>query len=358
MAVSERPTFELEEFYWQSPDRLEITGKWRGIERTRLRDPVLMIAVAGKSRTLAALAPRSSAEPTMTGHRWRATFRYAEDPAHITGAELRVAPGVAVALPLPISLSSATRHRFGRQVLDVRSVEDEAGSVPARAEAEPSSDAVARARAKAARLQEEAARERTMHLEETRRLRQELDAARTSSARLSAELERYRDAHAAGIADIQRMADELRAMTESRDQLRAQMRLETEQLRKTQEGLERARRKEAEDVERLSDTVRAVRAAIERLALDHRATVRRLTENFDSALDRVEALAAESGDHADKARRELDDHAPHGTAAIVRDRLDVIAEQTRELTAISRALRRRAARVQASGDPGSGAKGW
>ena len=353
MTVTESPVFKLEEFSWQWPDRLEVTGQWRGIEPTRLRDPVLLIKVGGDARTLTAHVPRAP-ERALAGHRWRASFRYAEDPVRITGAELRASPGFAVALPPP----SATRRRFERLVLDVR-VEGEAALAAVRAEAEPTADAATIAAAsETSRLHDQVERGRrelieqqAAHAEDARKLRQELREERTRIEQLAREAERHEAAHAAAEADIVSMGHQLRAMKESRDQLDAESQLEAERLRHAQEELRRARSREAAEVERLSATVRTVRAAIERLTLDHRAVLRRLAEELDSALDRIESAAVESAGQAEIVRRALAGDAA-GLPPIVGKRLDAVAQQTGELAELARALRRRVARIEAPDDEG------
>ena len=89
--------FELERFTWTEPDRLEVTGRWTGLEGRRLGRPVLMLSIGDDQRRLTALPGghlRGSGE-------WRALFTFDGDPATITGAELEVGRRLVVELPAP-----------------------------------------------------------------------------------------------------------------------------------------------------------------------------------------------------------------------------------------------------------------
>ena len=90
-------SFELERFVWTEPDRLEVTGRWSGLEGRRLGRPVLTLSIGDDQRRLTALPG---------GHlrgagAWHAVFSYDGDPAAITGAELEVGRRLVVELPAP-----------------------------------------------------------------------------------------------------------------------------------------------------------------------------------------------------------------------------------------------------------------
>jgi DNA anti-recombination protein RmuC len=178
------------------------------------------------------------------------------------------------------------------------------------------------------------------------RVREQLDAAYASIAELAPELDRERDLRAALRDELEQARAELRTVTESRDQLHAWTQLELERLREQHEGLERVRRKEAADVERLSGTVRALRADMAHVVLQHRAAVDRLAAEVEAGLHELEAVASESCDHADVARRALESMGEPASST-VRDHLDVIATQVREVAGMAARLRRSVARARA-----------
>src|SRR3954454_5912221 len=90
-------SFELERFSWTEPDRLEVTGRWTGLEGRRLGRPVLTLAIGDERRRLTALPGghlRGSGD-------WRALFSYDGDPTAVTSAELEVGRRLVVDLPAP-----------------------------------------------------------------------------------------------------------------------------------------------------------------------------------------------------------------------------------------------------------------
>ena len=90
-------SFELERFAWTEPDRLEVTGRWTGLEGRRLGRPVLLLSIGDDQRRLTAL-PGGHLRGSEA---WRAVFSYDGDPAAITGAELEVGRRLVVELPAP-----------------------------------------------------------------------------------------------------------------------------------------------------------------------------------------------------------------------------------------------------------------
>src|SRR4051794_41738165 len=90
-------SFELERFSWTEPDRLEVTGRWTGLEGRRLGRPALTLTIGDERRRLTALP---GGHLRATGE-WRALFSYDGDPAEVTGAELEVGRRLVVDLPAP-----------------------------------------------------------------------------------------------------------------------------------------------------------------------------------------------------------------------------------------------------------------
>ena len=71
-------SFELERFAWSELGRLEVVGRWSGLEGRRLGRPALRLEAEGRRRRLAAL-PGGQLVPSGEGE-WRASFAYDGDP--------------------------------------------------------------------------------------------------------------------------------------------------------------------------------------------------------------------------------------------------------------------------------------
>lgn len=93
-------SFELERFEWTAPDRLEVTGRWRGVRGIRFLRPTLDVEADGERRHLLAVLDHKpwSAED---GDEWVAAFPWRGEQVDPTGAELAVTPNVIVTLPAP-----------------------------------------------------------------------------------------------------------------------------------------------------------------------------------------------------------------------------------------------------------------
>jgi hypothetical protein len=98
--VSEQVVFEVDRFEWTEGDRLEVTGRWYGLRGHRFVRPVLTVeADDGSRRMLAVLDHKPWAADD--GEPWVAAFPWEGDPVAMAGAELAVAPSLAVDLPAP-----------------------------------------------------------------------------------------------------------------------------------------------------------------------------------------------------------------------------------------------------------------
>jgi FtsZ-binding cell division protein ZapB len=107
-AGSDTIAFELERFELTDEQRVEVVGRWFGVRGRRFVRPTL-IGVAGGAawRALAELEHKPWAAEE--GEPWTATFRL-DDGEDLDGAELAVAPDIAVDLP---ALRRAGRGRSG-----------------------------------------------------------------------------------------------------------------------------------------------------------------------------------------------------------------------------------------------------
>ena len=108
------PTFEVERFEFEPPDRLVVTGQWFGVRGRRFVRPTLSVIGVTGVRPLLALLEHKPWAP-LEGEWWVAAFPWDGGPLELEGAELAVAPDIAVTLPPPENLSAAPeRPRFAR----------------------------------------------------------------------------------------------------------------------------------------------------------------------------------------------------------------------------------------------------
>ena len=102
--------FELERFEWQAPDRLEIAGKFHGLQAPPAGDPVLVVSGGGAAHRLEAV-PEIVDGPPEDGKAWRAQFIWDEAPVGVDSAVLEVGPDIVVDLPPPGTERAVLRPR-------------------------------------------------------------------------------------------------------------------------------------------------------------------------------------------------------------------------------------------------------
>jgi hypothetical protein len=99
-AVPEGVAFEVERFEWTHDHRLELAGRWYGLRGHRFVRPALTVdAGDDRRRILADLEHKPWA--AQDGEEWIAAFPWEGAPVDLAGAELAVAPSLAVQLPPP-----------------------------------------------------------------------------------------------------------------------------------------------------------------------------------------------------------------------------------------------------------------
>jgi hypothetical protein len=302
------PTFELDRFAWAAPDRLELAGRFAGVDDPP-GDAVLVVRGLDWVQRLPSVP---DGEPPDETGRWRASFAWLEAPAAFDGATLELGDELAVELPAPRS----RRRAFHHEILEVRrqdgaaavtpepevddapappEVDDapappEVDDAPAPPEApEPEStlpDAAVRLRLQADLLAaHEEARQFKAALErandELTRARADLESARSAQ---DADAERFRE----GLASVRAAAEEtLTAERLSVEQARADARTA---IGEAEAGAER----------RVADAQAAAedaRATAERQAAEREAALSQLAE--------AEQRAAEGEERAAAAEREL-----------------------------------------------------
>jgi hypothetical protein len=191
----DRAVFELERFGWSSADRLEVRGRFVGLDEPLGSDVAIVLQGGdGPSRV-----PVVAEESTFDQRGWRAAFDW-DEAAPFEAATLLISADLFVELPEP----RARRRPFGRVVLDVQRIDAGDDQFPSD-EAEPAEPAE-RVRWQAGRL---AAQQEARELRaEAQRIAEELKRARTDleaeRSERSADAERFRE----GLAQVQAAAED------------------------------------------------------------------------------------------------------------------------------------------------------
>ena len=333
MATAEHPTLLLERFAWSAPDRLELVGRWSGLEIRSAHRAVLVAIVDGAERRIEALeGPRRF----VRGSRWSASFPWdPDDGLRVSEARLHMGEALVVDLPRP----STGPRRFGRPRLEARFQEPElkqsgeavsdAGSLAespldlhtrlvrvreeleeARALLEQAQDETAaarrlaeremeRRRSESVRMRDALSTAQSLAEEQfaTERrtitaLREELDAARSAldeerraMAALRPELEESRarlEAEREAIAELRAEVQDARSGWEAERQTTAELRAEVDESRA---GLEAERQ-----------TTAALRAELEESSQD--------ISTQAAAMAQLQRQLAESGDALSAERRQ------------------------------------------------------
>jgi hypothetical protein len=317
--------FELERFGWSEPGRLEVVGRWSGLEGRRLGRPVLTVEAGDRRRRLTALP---DGLPARSG-KWRATFACNDDPAAITAVVLEVGRRLVVDLPPPRKRARAKADPSLERLHEERLRREEADATLAERDAELVS---LREEADAALAEREADVERlTAELTEAR---ESLTGAEQERERLAAELERV-------TADLAIRGEELAA---AREQLKtaaveAEERLEAERSAATEvrEKLATAREEaentitaEAQETERLRAELEAAREETERTINEERAETARLREELATQPGEANGDEAEAAAKRmyERIARELE--RERAAARHLRRELDAVQAQTAE----------------------------
>jgi len=283
--------FELDRFEWTAPDRLEVSGRWFGVRGRRFVRPTLDVEGAGDQRRLLAVLDHKpwAAED---GQPWIAAFRWEGGEVELSGAELAVAPDIAVALASPDRATvPAGEPRFERD--DTPPPADPGPAANPLAEAMDTVDkafrdlrALETERDKAARERDTAVRERDTALAERDRARSDRTAARRDASTFKAELETVRHDLDAVRTQRDRALREFAAMRDERD---AALRNATE--------VTSLRAKVAES-EALRDELSTLRAELD-TARTEAAEAKVLRADLEAARADLDAARAAAGDSAE-----------------------------------------------------------
>jgi hypothetical protein len=295
-------TFELERFAWETPDQLELAGRFSGLADVRSDAPVLVVRGERETHRLSAVG-EALAWPPGDGEAWSAAFAWSEPPAPFAAAELDLGDGRHLELPEP----GARRPRFGRRVLEVVDVDVDvdadidaaaaplpAGAVSAAEAAEPPEPAPAAPTADAADSAVLVGLHADLVLarEESHAAAARAQLAEEELARARADLQAERARRA---DDGERFAQALAAVRETADDA-----LEAERLANAELGNDlRAAHADAQAAqERMAELESAGEQA--RAATDE---VRRVTEERNALQVRLEGASRQAAEAADDARR-------------------------------------------------------
>ena len=324
--------FELERFGWSEPGRLEVVGRWSGLEGRRLGRPVLTVEAAGQRRRLTALPGGQLA----AGGEWRATFACDDDPDAITAAVLEIGRRLVVDLPPPRrrratadrSLERLHEERLHRQQVEATLAERDAELVSLREEADA---ALAERETEAETLRAESER-LTAELDEAR---EALAAAEQERARLAGELERATADLAIRDEELTAAREELRrAAVEAEERLAAERAATTEvreKLATAREEAESTITAEAQETERLRAELQAARDETDSTVSAERAETAKLREELATqagGADGDEAEAAAAKRMYERIARELE--RERAAARSLRRELDAVQAQTAE----------------------------
>ncbi|HEX4692005.1 MAG TPA: hypothetical protein VH276_15025 [Solirubrobacteraceae bacterium] len=206
--------FALERFEATDADRLEVVGRWQGLEGRRLGRPVLTVLTEGGRRRRLTALPGGQLTATGSEAPWRASFAWDGDPASVESAELELGRRLVVELPRP--------RRRRRRAIDPGLGPSTAGSAAAAAQPAP------------ARVGEDVRAELAELRSQVQDLRRERDAAAAPLAELREQHGALEDDHAAAAREVEDMREE-------RDAARAELTQVHEALASTQAQLEAAR---------------------------------------------------------------------------------------------------------------------
>jgi hypothetical protein len=316
--------FELERFRWSEPGRLEVVGRWSGLEGRRLGRPVLTVEAGGRRRKLTAMP---GGQLSSSGE-WRASFACDDAPDSISSVVLEVGRRLVVDLPPPKarrtaadpSLERLHEERVRREELEATLAERDGELVSLREEAD-------------AALAERENESETLRGELTE-AREALAAAEAERDRLAGEVERMsadlaireqeltvarEEARTANVEAEERLTAERAAMTEVREKLAT-----------AREEADSTITAEAQETERLRAELEASREETERLVAAERAETTRLREELAAQ------SGAENGGEAEAAAKRMYERiareleSERAAARHLRRELDAVQAQTAE----------------------------
>jgi hypothetical protein len=261
MAEVRDVAFELERFGWTPPDRLEVVGRWSGLEGRRLGRPVLTLAVGDDKVRLTA---HPGGHFSRSG-RWTALFTYDGQPEEVAGAELEVGRRLVIDLPpprrrkAPVDTGELETERARREELEQTLAERDIEITGLRDEAET---AIGDRDSRIELLEAEMAE-----------LRTKLEEAEQERELVRAELEVARTDAQAARAEVDAAAERLQAERAAAAEIREKLATAREEAQSTIDT-------EAHETERLRAELQAAREESERTVEAERAETARLREEL------------------------------------------------------------------------------
>jgi hypothetical protein len=206
-------TFVLERFVWAAPDRLELEGRFNGLEGPAGDAALVLSGPTGTHRLKA--APGDVKGDPASGKRWQAAFVWQEAPAAFDAATLELGADFAVPLPAPgadagdgspVRVVERTAHPApGREMPSgADRLGPQAELLALREDLHEAQTAAARAQEELERARADLAAERKGRAEDAVRFRAGLDEIRASAQEALRE-------QAEGAAEAQRLRSELAA---------------------------------------------------------------------------------------------------------------------------------------------------
>jgi hypothetical protein len=198
--------FEVERFEWQAPDRLEVAGRFHGLQKPPAETPVLVVSGGGVDHRLNAVEE----SPVGEGEIWRAQFLWHEAPVGVEAAALELGPDIVVDLPPPGTATALLRPRRA----SAGDVGLQTELLAAEQEMQELRSALERTEAELDRARSDVEAERSGRAADAERFREGLAQVRASAeeavAAAEAEVERLQQRMSA-VQGVGREAGELRA---------------------------------------------------------------------------------------------------------------------------------------------------
>jgi hypothetical protein len=239
------PTFELKRFAWATPDRLELSGTFGGMQDAPADAAPMLVVRAGDRVHRLPAVPDSLSGPPEDGKVWQAHFAWQDAPVAFDVAELQLGAGLVVELPEP----GAKRRLLRAQVLEVRA---------------------AQARGADAR-------------------RETIEIVRAPGP--PAEVTREREIPDGGAPSVGSQVELLSAQEEVRE-LRVAMQLTEAELTRAREDLRAERERRAGDSERFREGLAKVRESAEKALAAEQSATQRLGTELREAREAIEAKDA------------------------------------------------------------------
>ena len=314
--------FALERFELSADERLEVVGRWEGLEGRRMGRPVLtVVGIDGRRKRLTAL-PGGQLSST---HAWRAAFAWQGDVTAIDRAELELGRRLVVELPPP---RRRRRRSSTASSAPVAASSSQATEAVAGLGARPNGTAAAAERAPDPRIGE---------------LEQDLATARAEAADLRERLQTARD----GIVErdqrlmaLQATADaaaedahkRLEAKRAEAVDVRAKLAEAREQAERARTEAEAALAAEAKETEGLREELLAARRQAEETVAHERAETAKLREELAARPAVAEAPAEEDAPNRrmlDRVTRDLE--RERMTNRTLRRELEALQTETADL---------------------------